>query len=382
MATLHRPPSQVLGIFGSPEPRNGSAYHRSVTEITGQSRAIERIFRVCRTTTADALSLRLAVLNEIRRVVKFDAYAWLLTDPETEVGSAPLADVPCLPELPRLIRLKYLTPVNRWTRLDVPVALLSVATGDHLERSLVWREMLVNYGVTDVASLVFRCRYGCWGFLDLWRCAAGGSFTDEEADFLTAIAKPVTEALRRCQASTFSLAASATVRAGPVVLVLSPDLEVRAQTLETNEYLKLLVPPDPDRQPIPAGAYNVAAQLLSVEAGIDDHSPTARVHLSAGVWLTLRAARIGTASPTAEQEIAVAIEVAAPAERVALFGRACALSTRELELFGLLVVGFDTRRIAQQMFLSENTVQDHLKSIFNKTETSNRRTLLARAVGL
>ena len=36
-------------------------------------------------------------------MVKFDAYAWLLTDPETEVGSAPLADVPCLPELPRLI---------------------------------------------------------------------------------------------------------------------------------------------------------------------------------------------------------------------------------------------------------------------------------------
>ena len=47
--------------------------------------------------------------------VPFDAYAWLLTDPQTSVGSSPLADVPCLPELPRLIRLKYLTEVNRWT---------------------------------------------------------------------------------------------------------------------------------------------------------------------------------------------------------------------------------------------------------------------------
>jgi hypothetical protein len=36
---------------------------------------------------------------------------------EREVGSAPLADVPCLHELPRLIRLKYLT--NRWTTLSV-----------------------------------------------------------------------------------------------------------------------------------------------------------------------------------------------------------------------------------------------------------------------
>lgn len=361
--------------------RPWSAYDRSVTAITAQSRAIERVVHVCGATTADARSLRHAILDEIRPVVTFDAYAWLLTDPETEVGCAPLADVPCLPELPRLIRLKYLTPINRWTRLDVPVALLRTATGDQPERSLVWRELLAKYGVADVASLVFRCRHGCWGFLDLWRSTAESRFTEAEAGFLTAVAKPITEALRRCQANTFGMAAPAPLRAGPVVLVLSPDLEVRAQTPETNEYLRLLVPPDADRQPIPAGAYNVAAQLLSVEAGIDDHPPSARVHLSAGMWLTLRAARIGTASPAAEQDIAVTIEATAPAERMALFGRACALSARELELLGHLIMGSDTRRIAQQMFLSENTVQDHLKSIFVKTATNNRRTLLARAVG-
>jgi DNA-binding CsgD family transcriptional regulator len=33
------------------------------------------------------------------------------------------------------------------------------------------------------------------------------------------------------------------------------------------------------------------------------------------------------------------------------------------------------------LFLSENTVQDHLKSIFAKTGTRNRRTLLARLAG-
>ncbi len=361
--------------------RPWSAYDHSVTAITAQSRAIERVVRVCGATTADTRSLRHAILDEIRRVVTFDAYAWLLTDPETEVGCAPLADVPCLPELPRLIRLKYLTPINRWTRLDVPVALLRTATRDQPERSLVWRELLAKYGVADVASLVFRCRHGCWGFLDLWRSTTEARFTETEAGFLTAVAKPITEALRRCQANAFGSAAPAPVRAGPVVLVLSPDLEVRAQTPETNEYLRLLVPPDADRQPIPAGAYNVAAQLLSVEAGIDDHPPSARVHLSAGIWLTLRAARIGTASSTAEQDIAVTIEATAPAERMALFGRACALSARELELLGHLIMGSDTRRIAQQMFLSENTVQDHLKSIFVKTATNNRRTLLARVVG-
>ncbi len=325
--------------------------------------------------------MRAAVLDEIRRVVAFDAYAWLLTDPETEVGSAPLADVPCLPELPRLIRLKYLTAINRWTLLDGPVGVLSASTEGHLERSLVWREMLAAYGVTDVASVVFRCRHGCWGFLDLWRRGAGTCFTSSDAAFLTALAKPVTDALRRCAANTFTLTAPAMSCVGPVVLVLSPDLDVRAQTPETSEYLRALVPPGADQRPIPAGAYNVGAQLLAVETGVDAHPPTARVHLSAGVWLTLRAARIGTSEPLAEQDIAVAIDIASVAERTSLFGRACGLSARELDLLAHLVTGSDTRQIAALMFVSENTVQDHLKSIFNKTGTSNRRLLLARAGG-
>lgn len=82
--------------------------------MTAQSRAIERIMRICATATPDDRALRVAILKEIRPVVTFDAFVWLLTDHETEVGCSPLADVPGLPELPRLIMLKYLTPLNRW----------------------------------------------------------------------------------------------------------------------------------------------------------------------------------------------------------------------------------------------------------------------------
>jgi len=351
-----------------------------VSPSTAYDRAVDRVARLCG-AHREARGLRLTVLDEIRRTAGFEAYSWLLTDPETEVGCAPLADVPCLPELPRLIRLKYLTPVNRWTHLDVPVALLRVATEEQRERSLVWRELLAGYGVNDVASVVFRDRFGCWGFLELWRIDSGARFTEAEAAFLSAIAAPVTEALRRCQAHTFDVIASSPERSGPVVLVLSPQLEVRSQTAETDQYLRMLVPPEADRRPVPSGAYNVAAQLLAIEVGIDDHPPSARVHLAGGTWLTLRAARIGGSVPNDEQDIAVTIETASPAERTALFGRAFGLSVREAELLGHLETGSDTHRIAQQMFVSEHTVQDHLKSIFAKTATRNRRTLLARAAG-
>ena len=213
-----------------------------------------------------------------------------LTDPETSVGSSPLADVPWLSELPYSIRLKYLTDVNRWTRLEATVGLLGEVTGGELSRSLMWRELLHRYDVADAASLVFRDAFGCWGFLDLWRGDALGRFTAADAAYLAGLAAPLTTALREAQARTFAVpSVESRPWRGSVMLLLSGDLAVLGQTPETAEYLRVLVPPGEDGSPIPAGAYNVAAQLLAVEAGVDANRPSARVHLSGGRWLTLRA---------------------------------------------------------------------------------------------
>jgi DNA-binding CsgD family transcriptional regulator len=349
---------------------------------TAAARSSERVLRIC-DSAGDAQALRLRLLDEIRAAVAFDAYAWLLTDPETSVGAAPLADVPCLPELPRLIRLKYLTDVNRWTTMRAaPVALLQEATGGQPSRSLLWRELLASYRIGDVASLVFRDRFGCWGFLDLWRSGALARFSPAEAAYLTGIAQPVTTALRRSQARAFAARPPRGARPpGPVVLLLSPGLDVRGQTPQAQDYLRILVPPAEGRPPVPASAYNVAAQLLANEADVDQNPPWARVHLTGGLWLTLSAARIGDTGPEEDRDIAVTIEETSPPERVALFARAFGLSTRERELLGHLVSGTDTRELARRMFLSEHTVQDHLKSIFAKTAARSRRILLSRALG-
>ena len=341
----------------------------------------EHVERIC-AADVDARTLRLRLLPEIRRAVPFDAYAWVLTDPETTVGSAPLADVPTLADLPRLIRLRYLTALNRWTTLtDPPVALLSGATDGDLSRSLLWRELLARHGVSDVASVVFRDAHGCWAFLELWRIG-GATFDAADAAVLRSLVPPVTAALRRSQALPVAAAPDRRhLPPGPSVLLLSPDLEVVRQTPGTRDRLRLLVPRDDGGPPVPAGAYNVAAQLLALEAGVDSHPPMARVHLADGLWMTLRAARLDEGPPAPERDIAVTIDESTSAERLALFGRACGLSDREQELLGLLAGGIDTREVAGRMYLSAYTVQDHLKSVFAKTGTRNRRALLARALG-
>ena len=346
------------------------------------ARTVSRVLEHCR-TVGDERTLRRQVIEELRAVLGFDSYAWLLTDPETSVGVSPLAEVTWLGELPRQIELKYRTSVNRWTTLDdTSVALLSQVTGGDLTQSLVWRDLLVRYDVGDVASVVFKDRFGCWGFLELWRAGERGPFNATDAACLAAVVKPLTLALRRCLASTFLPGSVRHVpHVGPIVLVLSPALEVRGQTPETTDTLRTLVPPAENRSPVPASAYNVAAQLRAVEEAVDSNPPMARVHLQHGVWVTARAARIAGVGPPRHHDIAVTIEESSPPERVDLFARVFGLSTREHELLKHLVAGRATKELAQTMWVSENTVQDHLKSIFAKTSSRSRQSLLARALG-
>ncbi len=340
----------------------------------------QRVGRICAPPTESRL-LRRRLLDEIVSVVPFDYYAWVLTDPETEVGSSPLAEIPDLTRLPELVRLKYLTTHNRWTHLDGAVALLARHNGSGLSASLLWRQLLSQYGVVDVASVVFRDEFGCWGFLDLWRTTSS-PFSADEAAYLADLAAPITMALRRSQAATFTPRTdNSDAHRGPVVLLLSATLQLLAQTRETDEYLRLLLPPELTHSPVPASAYNVGGQLLAVESNVDEHHASARVHLSGGRWLTLRAARVMDASSAPNRDIAVTIEDSAPAERTAVFCRAHGLTPRERELLEHLVTGLATQEIASRLFLSPHTVQDHLKSIFTKTSVRSRPALVSRALG-
>ncbi|PZS34640.1 MAG: LuxR family transcriptional regulator, partial [Pseudonocardiales bacterium] len=328
--------------------------------------------------------MRRQVLDALAQIIEFDVYVWLLTDPVTAVGAAPLADVPWLPDLPALIKAKYATRFNRWTVLQhgrSPVGLLHDAVDGEFGRSDAWQAVLSRYGVGDVASTVFADQFGCWGFLDLWRTGTQEKFSRDDADFMASIAPSLTAGLRRCQAETFiEPAASQRADRGPVVLTLDDNLRITSRTAASHSWLDVLLPPRPDERGVPASVYNVAAQLLAAEAGVDQHPASARVHLADGFWLTLRAARLASDEPT-PAAVVVTIEEASAMERLELFARAFGLTARENELLGRLATGNDTRAMAQQMSLSEHTVQDHLKSIFTKTGARDRISVLSRALG-
>jgi DNA-binding CsgD family transcriptional regulator len=350
---------------------------------TTPAAALDRIERLC-DGVLTAKALREQVLAEIRRVLPFDAHAWLLTDPVTRVGTSPLADVPGLDwdRLPELGRQRYLTRTNRWTDLldaGTPVSTLVAATGGDLSLSPLGREVQSGFGVVDVAAVAFGDRFGCWGWLDLWRRAPGPVYGAADRRFLESLQGPVTAGLRRALARTFVDASPAVPLQGPAVVVLGPDLQVRSQTTGAIEALHRLNPPDDPIPAIPAAAYNVAAALIAAEEGVPVGPPWSRVHLSAGRWVTLHAARM--ARGQGEGDIAVTIESSTPTERIEIFALAHGLSPREREVLSLLATGADSRSIAEQLFLSEHTVNDHVKAVLAKTGSATRQVLVSRAVG-
>ena len=98
---------------------------------------------------------------------------------------------------------------------------------------------------------------------------------------------------------------------------------------------------------------------------------TGLVFLGAGVYLGVRVR--GRGKPASEP--------AAEGPRLTTADNAL-LTKRETELVGLLAQGLSNRQIAEQLFISENTVKKHLNNVYSKLEVTRRTQAVSKAVQL
>jgi DNA-binding CsgD family transcriptional regulator len=115
----------------------------------------------------------------------------------------------------------------------------------------------------------------------------------------------------------------------------------------------------------------IAAQT---RAGGKDGRPPEPLHVpTAEGLITLH----GSLPTGPKGRVAVVFQTTPEAQAAPLRPETFGLSAREREVAALVASGLDTAAIAEALFISPWTVQDHCKAIFEKTGTHNRRELRA-----
>jgi DNA-binding NarL/FixJ family response regulator len=76
--------------------------------------------------------------------------------------------------------------------------------------------------------------------------------------------------------------------------------------------------------------------------------------------------------------VAIVVERSPSPAATAVRLEAHGATTREREIAGCLAAGLTNAEIAQQLVLSPYTVQDHIKSLLEKTGVASRQELVAR----
>jgi DNA-binding CsgD family transcriptional regulator len=79
--------------------------------------------------------------------------------------------------------------------------------------------------------------------------------------------------------------------------------------------------------------------------------------------------------------IGVRVERFVPANSLTGVASKFHISPREVQVLALLLDGNHLDQIAKQLFITSSTVQDHIKSMLDKTGSSNRSELIARILG-
>jgi Response regulator containing a CheY-like receiver domain and an HTH DNA-binding domain len=325
------------------------------------------------------------VYESLQRAVASDAACVASIDPATQLTTGAfkfgdLADRYDTDELWGLLEYGHVEPTSfiELARTGVPAVGMHMATSGDARRSRRVRELVQTaIGCTDELRILATAGGQLWGGMAMFRGDRSAPYSDEDVEFASSLSELLARGLRvGLLARLAADLPASTVSGRPAVMVFDADARMRQASVGAGERLADLV-----RELHVPAPFAVIGSLIAAAwryaAGVTDVLPSSRLRLPSGEWVVLHASPL-TATNGTTASVVVTIEEARPQEIVPLIVAAFDLTPRERDVTQQVLHGIDTREIASTLHVSPYTVQDHLKSIFNKTGVSTRRELVAR----
>jgi DNA-binding CsgD family transcriptional regulator len=359
-----------------------------------QRGAIGDIEVIC-SLEADSRSMRQRVAARLCRLMYWDAACFGTIDPWTLLITDDVSyGVP--PHVyPHAAHNEYLVDdVNKFATLarsGTGVGILSRVPDERRESSPRLRTVLPAMDARYEVRAACVADSQCWGAIAMFRNGAQPDFSSADAAVLHAVSAPLAAGLRRTACRPHAGAGPMVGTTGPGVLILGPGNETLAANDAARQWLDELAPsPDRDAGRLPYAVHQVSARVQARLAGPDRADPAdwpgpaagayARVRARSGRWVTMHGSLVdGDLAPATGT--AVVIEAAPASDIAEVLMLAYGLTRRERQVLQRVIAGSTSSAIADQLHISVNTVQDHLKSIFAKVGVRSRGQLVARLLG-
>lgn len=255
------------------------------------------------------------------------------------------------------------------------VVTLHEATDGHPERSPIYVEVMAPNGMAQELLVALRSPTGeTWGTTRLNRRPGDPMFSEHEISFMTAAAPLIAEGVRR--GLLVGEATEPERQDAPGVVVMRTDAEVEWLSPAAEGWFSRLPEDDGRQDGVPTSVLAAAtAALRDAERSDAGGVSTARVPMKDGRWATIHGA---VTSTNGDARVTVIMQPAHPDRIAPLLMSIYGLTGREQEVTQLVLRGGSTTELAKTLGVSPYTVQQHLKSIFAKTDVNSRGELVAK----
>jgi DNA-binding CsgD family transcriptional regulator len=326
----------------------------------------------------DSAALRREVVRRLRALAGVDAAFVATVDPATLLFTSVISEEPLIQAGPVFLANELGgRDVNRFTDLAAaadPVRTLDQATRGDRDCSPRHAAIMRPLGLGDELRVALRTRQSCWGVMCLHRAADATGFSPRDRDIVARIAPHVAEGLRRALLTEAAIGEPHPAL-GHGVVILGADGAVTSVNDAAERWLAQIPEDDwPSSCQLPIPLLAAAAALEDAGAGQERPASGVRLRTARGDWLSVHASRLHGDS---NRSTVLILEEPGPSELVSLILGNYGVTGAQARVVALVLRGYSTKEIVSQLAISQYTVQEHLKAVFDKLGVRSRQELAA-----